>query len=156
MKLNQQDLEKIADLTLEHYNRRAEDFWEGTRDHDVSQNIAALLRYIEVTRRSRYSILAAGRDVTSRRSPNSVTSRYGPLAQRLSGRGCLAHQAYQRHRGPDHKYQGSHVYRSKMAYPIVLESSRVVHREGNHQTHDRGNHCGYPRPPRAGAHSIPC
>ena len=47
MKLNPQDLEKIADLTLEHYNRRAEDFWEGTRDHDVSQNIEALLRTIE-------------------------------------------------------------------------------------------------------------
>jgi SAM-dependent methyltransferase len=47
MKLNRQDLEKIADLTLEHYNQRAEDFWEGTRDHNVSQNIAALLQYIE-------------------------------------------------------------------------------------------------------------
>jgi SAM-dependent methyltransferase len=47
MKLNQQDLEKIADLTLEHYNRRAEEFWRGTRDHDVSQNVAALLRFIE-------------------------------------------------------------------------------------------------------------
>ena len=45
--LTTQDLEKIADLTLEHYNRRAEDFWEGTRDHDVSQNIEALLRTIE-------------------------------------------------------------------------------------------------------------
>jgi hypothetical protein len=47
MKLYQQDLEKIADLTLEHYNRHAEEFWEGTRDHDVSQNIAALLRSIQ-------------------------------------------------------------------------------------------------------------
>jgi len=47
MKLNQQDLEKISDLTLEHYNQRAEDFWEGTRDHDVSQNVTALLRFIE-------------------------------------------------------------------------------------------------------------
>ena len=45
--LTTQDLEKIADLTLEHYDRRAEDFWKGTRDHDVSQNIEALLRYIE-------------------------------------------------------------------------------------------------------------
>jgi len=49
MKLNQQDLEKIAGLTLEHYNGRAEDFWAGTRDHDVSQNIAALLSFIEGT-----------------------------------------------------------------------------------------------------------
>jgi SAM-dependent methyltransferase len=47
MKLSQQDLEKVSDLTLEHYNERAEDFWEGTRDHDVSQNVAALLQYIE-------------------------------------------------------------------------------------------------------------
>jgi SAM-dependent methyltransferase len=41
------DLDKISDLTLEYYNRRADQFWEGTRDHDVSQNIAALLQYIE-------------------------------------------------------------------------------------------------------------
>ena len=47
VKLNPQDLDKIADLTLKHYNRSAEDFREGTRDHDVSQNIAALLQYIE-------------------------------------------------------------------------------------------------------------
>jgi SAM-dependent methyltransferase len=47
MKLSPQELGKIADLTLEHYNQRAEDFWEGTRDHDVSQNIEALLQHIE-------------------------------------------------------------------------------------------------------------
>jgi SAM-dependent methyltransferase len=47
MKLDRQELEKIADRTLEHYNRNAEDFWQGTRDHDVSQNIAALLQFIE-------------------------------------------------------------------------------------------------------------
>ncbi|HEU4923072.1 MAG TPA: class I SAM-dependent methyltransferase [Burkholderiales bacterium] len=47
MRLNPQDLEKIVYLTLEHYNGRAEDFWERTRDHDVSQNIEALLRAIE-------------------------------------------------------------------------------------------------------------
>ena len=47
VKLNPQDLDKIADLTLKHYNRSAEDFREGTHDHDVSQNIAALLQYIE-------------------------------------------------------------------------------------------------------------
>lgn len=46
-KLTPQDLEKIADRTLENYNQRAEDCWEGTCDHDVSQNVAALLQYIE-------------------------------------------------------------------------------------------------------------
>jgi SAM-dependent methyltransferase len=41
------DLQKVSTVTLAHYNRRAEDFREGTRDHDVSQNIAALLEAIE-------------------------------------------------------------------------------------------------------------
>ena len=48
MKLNPQELEKIADVTLDHYNQRADDFWEGTRDHDVSQNIETLLAHIQV------------------------------------------------------------------------------------------------------------
>ena len=47
MALDSQDLKKISDLTLEHYDKRAADFWEGTRGHDVSQNIAALLQHIE-------------------------------------------------------------------------------------------------------------
>jgi len=47
MKLENRDLEKIAALTLAHYNQRAQDFWEGTRGHDVAQNIAALLRHID-------------------------------------------------------------------------------------------------------------
>jgi SAM-dependent methyltransferase len=41
------DLEAITARTLAHYNAAAKSFWEGTRDHDVSQNIDALLRYIE-------------------------------------------------------------------------------------------------------------
>jgi SAM-dependent methyltransferase len=46
MKLSPQDLESISGRTLDHYNRRAEAFWQGTRDHDVKQNIAALLQRI--------------------------------------------------------------------------------------------------------------
>ena len=58
MKLNPQDLNQVVALTLEHYNQRAEDFWEGTRGHDVSQNIAALLQSIEGG--SRFTILDFG------------------------------------------------------------------------------------------------
>jgi SAM-dependent methyltransferase len=47
MKLDPQELEKISSQTLDHYNERAKDFWQGTRDHDVKQNIAALLQWIE-------------------------------------------------------------------------------------------------------------
>jgi SAM-dependent methyltransferase len=38
--------EDVARRTLASYEQRAEDFWEGTRDHDVSQNIDALLAAI--------------------------------------------------------------------------------------------------------------
>jgi SAM-dependent methyltransferase len=39
-------LDRIAAVTLGHYDQRARQFWEGTRDHDVSQNVAALLKHI--------------------------------------------------------------------------------------------------------------
>jgi SAM-dependent methyltransferase len=42
----QPDLGLITARTLEHYNQRAAEFWEGTRDHDVKQNIEALLRHL--------------------------------------------------------------------------------------------------------------
>ena len=40
-------LQEISSLTLEHYERNADSFWQGTRDHDVTQNIAALVEAIE-------------------------------------------------------------------------------------------------------------
>ncbi|MGU9851349.1 class I SAM-dependent methyltransferase [Pseudomonas koreensis] len=49
MKQTPTDLEQITATTLGHYNSVAEDFREGTRDHDVSQNIDALLRHIHGT-----------------------------------------------------------------------------------------------------------
>jgi SAM-dependent methyltransferase len=36
-----------TDRTLSHYETHAKDFWEGTKDHDVTQNYAALLSNIE-------------------------------------------------------------------------------------------------------------
>ncbi|HVC02505.1 MAG TPA: class I SAM-dependent methyltransferase [Steroidobacteraceae bacterium] len=38
---------ELAARTIAYYAHRAEEFRAGTRDHDVSQNIAALLRHIE-------------------------------------------------------------------------------------------------------------
>ena len=40
-------LERIVAQTLAHYEQNAESFWQGTRHHDVSQNIAPLLQYVE-------------------------------------------------------------------------------------------------------------
>ncbi len=57
----------VSARTLAYYDQRAEDFRAGTRDHDVSQNIAALLRHIEAT--PPFTILdlgcGPGRDLTT-------------------------------------------------------------------------------------------
>ncbi|MEJ0006156.1 MAG: class I SAM-dependent methyltransferase [Steroidobacteraceae bacterium] len=45
--LQEQELDQITAATFAHYEQRAQEFQAGTRDHDVSQNIAALLRHIE-------------------------------------------------------------------------------------------------------------
>lgn len=44
--LTAKQLDKIASLTLAHYNQHAESFWEGTKDHDVSQNRDVLLEHL--------------------------------------------------------------------------------------------------------------
>ena len=41
-----EELAQISAKTLAHYEERAAAFWEGTRDHDVRQNIETLLRHI--------------------------------------------------------------------------------------------------------------
>jgi SAM-dependent methyltransferase len=46
MPLTPEDLHRIAARTLAHYGAHAQSFWEGTRDHDVAQNIDALLGHI--------------------------------------------------------------------------------------------------------------
>lgn len=47
MTLEPDELKQISATTVAHYNYSAEDFRAGTRDHDVSQNIEALLRHIQ-------------------------------------------------------------------------------------------------------------
>jgi SAM-dependent methyltransferase len=43
MPLSQTDLQRIVARTVGHYDERAQSYWEGTRDHDVSQNVNAFL-----------------------------------------------------------------------------------------------------------------
>jgi SAM-dependent methyltransferase len=40
-------LGRVTDATIAHYDRHARSYWEGTREHDVTQNYAALLGAIE-------------------------------------------------------------------------------------------------------------
>jgi SAM-dependent methyltransferase len=88
MKLNPHDLEKITSQTLDYYDERAEDFWQGTRDHDVQQNIDALLHWIEG--KAPFTILdfgcGPGRDL-------KVFSDLGHIAVGLEGASHFAEMA---------------------------------------------------------------
>ena len=88
MKLHSHDLDEISALTLDHYDRRAEDFREGTRDHDVSQNVAALLA--QLSGESPFTILdfgcGPGRDL-------KALSSLGHVAIGLEGAGRFVEMA---------------------------------------------------------------
>ena len=45
-KHSQEALDEIEQATVGHYQASADSFWQGTRDHDVSQNIAAFLGHL--------------------------------------------------------------------------------------------------------------
>ncbi len=82
------NLDEISGLTLAYYNQRAEDFRAGTRDHDVSQNIDALLRHI--VGQPPFTILdfgcGPGRDL-------ATFARLGHSAIGLDGAESFAHMA---------------------------------------------------------------
>ena len=44
--LTEHELTRTSTITLAHYNRHADSFWEGTRDHDVAQNRDALHEHL--------------------------------------------------------------------------------------------------------------
>jgi SAM-dependent methyltransferase len=56
--LTETEVFQITAATLAEYEQEAESFWRHTKEHDVSQNIAALLRHIEGTHR--FAILDFG------------------------------------------------------------------------------------------------
>lgn len=86
-------LEAISIDTLKHYENRADDFWEGTRGHDVTQNIDALLQSVEGE--PPYAILdfgcGPGRDLKAfaERGHRAVglegAARFAEMARQYSG-----------------------------------------------------------------------
>jgi SAM-dependent methyltransferase len=86
-------LSVITATTIGHYDSRAEAFWEGTRDHDVTQNRAALLRHIEAVPPLRILDLGCGpgRDLLAFKelghSPVGLdgSARFCEMARTVSG-----------------------------------------------------------------------
>jgi SAM-dependent methyltransferase len=113
IKLRPQELEQIADHTLEHYNEHAQSFWQGTRDHDVRQNIDTLLRHIEND--APYTILdfgcGPGRDLKTLTDLGHLAigvegaARFVEMARAYSG--CeVWHQDFMKLELPSHRFDG--------------------------------------------------
>ena len=87
------DLLTVASATLAHYNERSEAFWQGTRDHDVTQNIAALIDAIKGT--PPFAILDVGcgpgrdlrtfRDLGHRPTGLEGAAQFAAMARAYSG-----------------------------------------------------------------------
>jgi SAM-dependent methyltransferase len=91
--LSGEELAQAAATTLGDYENRATSFWEGTKDHDVSQNVEALLRHVRGA--GPFSILdvgcGPGRDLMT-------FTRLGHRAVGLDGAAAFVAMA-QRHSG---------------------------------------------------------
>lgn len=91
--LSPQALSELTQRTLAHYNQNAEDFFEGTRDHDVRQNMDALVRHIDAV--APYTLLdfgcGPGRDLKAfsamghRAVGLEGASRFADMARAYSG-----------------------------------------------------------------------
>jgi SAM-dependent methyltransferase len=86
-------VDEVSRRTLAHYDQRAEEFWLGTRDHDVRQNIDALLGAIDA--RPPFTILdfgcGPGRDLKTFTDLGHVavglegSARFAAMARAYSG-----------------------------------------------------------------------
>jgi SAM-dependent methyltransferase len=86
-------MDEVSRRTLAHYDQRAEEFWLGTRDHDVRQNIDALLSAIDS--RPPFTILdfgcGPGRDLKTFADLGHVavglegSARFAAMARAYSG-----------------------------------------------------------------------
>jgi SAM-dependent methyltransferase len=92
-RLGARELGSLSERTFAHYAQRAEDFRAGTADHDVSQNIDALLRHIVA--RPPFTILdfgcGPGRDLQAFKALGhraiglDGTARFASMARQDSG-----------------------------------------------------------------------
>ena len=142
MKLDLEDLAQITATTLGNYNDVAEGFREGARDHDVSQNIDALLR--NITGPAPFQILdfgcGPGRDLQTFTAMRHIATgldgseRFAEMARADSGCEVL-HQNFLELDLPAERFDGIfanaslfHVPRQEL--PRVLRELRAALKPG--------------------------
>ena len=75
---------RMSEMTIAYYDRMAETYWDGTRDHDVSQNYTALLDAIETD--PPYSMQTLG--TLSLADFITIIAESGPANHKLRARRC--------------------------------------------------------------------
>jgi 2-polyprenyl-3-methyl-5-hydroxy-6-metoxy-1,4-benzoquinol methylase len=111
--LNNGRLRLISEATIGHYDRLAEDFWQNTKEHDVSQNYEAFLEAIEESSPCKILDLGCGpgRDLLFFHSlGHTVTGLDGSrefVAMARSHSSCeVLHQNFLRMTLPKNNYDG--------------------------------------------------
>lgn len=136
-------LRRISEVTIGHYERAAEDFRDGTHDHDVSQNHRALLEAIEGD--PPFSILdlgcGPGRDLRQFRSLGhdavglDGSTEFVAMARSFSGCEVL-HQNFLTMDLPESRFDGVFANASLFHVPsqelprVLLELSRTLKPRG--------------------------
>lgn len=131
--MNSEELERIARVTLEHYDQRAEEFRQGTQEHDVRQNIQELLRHLEG--RPPFRILdlgcGPGRDLKAFAALGHVavgldgSKRFAAMARQYSGCEVLE-QDFLRLALPSESFDG--VFANAVLFHVPSEAlPRVLH-----------------------------
>lgn len=143
MRLHVNNFQEFTDATLDHYNRHAGEFSDGTRSHDVSQNIAALLKY--VSGEPPFTILdfgcGPGRDLKKFSELGHIAvglegaERFVAIARADSG--CeVWHQDFLKLDLPDHHFDGVYANASLFHVPsqelprILLELRATLKQHG--------------------------
>src|SRR6202140_212983 len=143
-RLDTKQLRRISEVTIAHYDRLAEAYWDGTRDHDVNQNYAALLDAIEGDHPP-YSILdlgcGPGRDLRYFRSLGhdavGLDGSKELVAMARSFSGCeVLEQDFLAMELPESRFDGIFANASLFHVPteelprVLLELSEALRRRG--------------------------
>jgi SAM-dependent methyltransferase len=143
IRIGAEQLHHISEVTIAHYDRLARGFWDSTRDHDVSQNYAALLDAIEGE--PPYSILdlgcGPGRDLRYFRSLGhdavglDGSKEFVAMARSYSGCEVL-HQDFLAMALPESRFDGVFANASLFHVPsqelprVLLELSKTLKPRG--------------------------
>jgi len=129
---SQHELEEIELHTIGHYNNNVESFWLGTKNHDVSQNIASFLKALPQNKTLDILDLGCGpgRDLTTFKSLGHKTigldgsEAFCQLATKHSGCQTL-HQSFLKLELEDNMFDGIFANASLFHVPSQ-EFSRVL------------------------------